>query len=84
MKAEEEQDNYHEKDKNESPTKKYDHQINNFLRYISNHTIEYFDKEKSDKNIDVKRFCGMFCIYSNFYESSLWIACASSIIRIMR
>lgn len=55
MKLEEDQDNYHEKDKNESPTKKDDHQINNFFGYITNHTIGYFVKVKSGKSVDVKK-----------------------------
>lgn len=52
--------------KDEIPTKMDDHQINNILVDITNHTIKYFDKEKSGKNVDVKIFCGTFCICSNF------------------
>lgn len=73
MKPEEEEDNYHENDKNKSPTKKDDHQTNNFLGYITNYTIGYLNKEKSGNKFDVKRVCGTFFIYSNCHSRVLCV-----------
>lgn len=49
MKLRDEQDDYHENDKNESPTITDDHQVNNHIGYITNHTFGYFVKVKSGK-----------------------------------
>lgn len=63
MEHEKEEDNDCEKEKVKSPavvddliftlTISNDHQINNLLGYIINHTFKYFDTEKSGKIVIV-------------------------------